>query len=103
MDSGGALQRTLDAVERVGTPSEPVTASELAEVMECTRRTAYDRLERLGDAGELKTKKIGARGRVWWRPRQSNSHDSIAAVLDEADVGMFVLDEEYEVAWTNEA
>jgi len=79
MALGEKLRRTLDAVERVGAPGEPVTASELATVMGCTRRTAYDRLQRLADEGELETKKIGARGRVWWRPRRSTGDDSDAA------------------------
>ncbi|GAA0679974.1 bacterio-opsin activator domain-containing protein [Natronoarchaeum mannanilyticum] len=75
MTSGEKLRRTLDAVERVGALGEPVTASEIADVIECTRRTAYDRLQRLAEDGELESKKIGARARVWWRSRQSIGDD----------------------------
>ncbi|SNZ03078.1 PAS domain S-box-containing protein [Natronoarchaeum philippinense] len=77
MESGGTLQQTLDAVEQVGEPGEPVTASELADRIGCSRRTAYDRLEQLADAGELRTKKIGARGRVYWR-RQGTGADNVS-------------------------
>jgi len=88
MTTGEKLRRTLDAVERVGAPGEPVTASELADVMECTRRTAYDRLQRLAEDGEIETKKIGARGRVWWRPRQPIDDDGqTTAGLDLTDRG----------------
>jgi len=103
MASGRTLRRTLDAVERVGASGEPVTASELADAMECTRRTAYDRLQRLAEAGELETKKVGARGRVWWRSRRTVGDGPIAEVLDRADIGVFVLDDEFDVAWANEA
>lgn len=30
------------------------------------------------------------------------SYDSIASVLDESDIGVFILDDEFEVAWVNE-
>lgn len=47
---------------------EPRTASEVAEILGCTRQTAYRKLEELSEQGTLKTKKVGARGRVWWLP-----------------------------------
>jgi len=68
MATGGPSDGALAAVGRIGSAAEPVTASELAEELGCTRRSAYDRLERLTEEGDLQTKKVGARGRVWWRP-----------------------------------
>lgn len=45
----------------------PLTAQEIADDLDCSRSTALRRLNDLHDEGELKTKKVGARGRVWWR------------------------------------
>lgn len=56
----------------------PLTATEVAEELDCARRTAYNKLEVLHDRGELSTKKVGSRGRVWWRSatnRRSTEHE----------------------------
>jgi len=105
-----ALRETLALFEEAGAPR---TTTEVAERLDLGRRSTYERLERLVDEGRLDTKKVGGNGRVWWRPR----HDRDAAtpdwegaaesliddVLDDAEVGVFVLDSEFEVAWINEA
>ena len=49
-------------------PYEPLTASEVAEEVGCSRATAYNLLTELSDKGNLDSKKVGARGRVWWVP-----------------------------------
>lgn len=48
--------------------AEPVTAGDVAEELGIARRTAHNKLNRLVERGELGTKKVGARGRVYWRP-----------------------------------
>jgi len=47
---------------------EPMTSSEIAEALGCSRQTALNRLEELTVEDEIETKKVGARGRVWWVP-----------------------------------
>jgi PAS domain S-box-containing protein len=93
----------------------PFTTSEVADRLGVGRRSTYDRLERLVEEDRLETKKVGARGRVWWRPGPSARErktspeadrpaaDSLVDVLDGAEVGVFVLDEDFEVAWINDA
>jgi hypothetical protein len=49
-------------------PNEPLTASEIAEAVNCSRRTALNRLHELEERGDLTSKKVGARSRVWWLP-----------------------------------
>lgn len=49
-------------------PCEPVTASEIADALDCDRKTSYNKLTELTEHDLLRTKKIGARARVWWRP-----------------------------------
>ena len=106
-----ALQETLTLFDG----ATPLTTSEVAERLDLGRRSTYDRLERLVDNDRLQTKKVGASARVWWRPRQVStdtvlqpSGDSTLAeslvsdVFDTTQVGIFVLDDEFEVRWANE-
>lgn len=48
----------------------PLTAQDIAEDLDCSRPTALRRLNELHDEEEIKTKKVGARGRVWWLPHE---------------------------------
>lgn len=57
----------LEVVETLAPTGAPVTTTEVAAEFDCTARTIYNKLERLVDDGALETKKVGARGRVWWR------------------------------------
>lgn len=51
--------------------SDPVlTTSEVASQFDVTHRGVRDRLERLEEADQLKSKKVGARAKVWWDPAQ---------------------------------
>jgi PAS domain S-box-containing protein len=64
------VPETLAAVLRAfdeHAPGEPLSTSEVAEGLECTRRTTYNRLERLAEEDLVRTKKVGAKARVWWR------------------------------------
>jgi predicted ArsR family transcriptional regulator len=47
-----------------------MTSSEIAESLGCSRQTAANRLEELSEEDDLETKKVGARGRVWWFPEE---------------------------------
>lgn len=48
--------------------AEPLTASEIAERLGCSRRTALNKLHRLEEGTDLTSKKVGGRSRVWWIP-----------------------------------
>lgn len=60
-------QVTLDSVLAVFEDAElPVlTASEVAEELDCSRPAAYNKLEELVDRGEIHKKKVGARAAVY--------------------------------------
>ncbi|WP_164974859.1 bacterio-opsin activator domain-containing protein [Halegenticoccus tardaugens] len=66
--STDALEELRSVFDGPETYSEPLTTVEVADALGCSRRTAYNRLDRLAERGELSTKKVGARGRIWWRP-----------------------------------
>ncbi|MDS0261066.1 PAS domain-containing protein [Haloarcula sp. S1CR25-12] len=105
-----ALRETLALFEEAGVPR---TTTEVADRLDLGRRSTYERLERLVDEGRLDTKIVGGNGRVWWRPPEDRdfagpgwegvAESLIDDVLDNADVGVFVLDPEFEVVWINEA
>lgn len=45
---------------------EPLTSREVADSLGCTRPCAFGKLSGMDTDGILKTKKVGARARVWW-------------------------------------
>lgn len=61
------LGEALAAVERAGEPGEPMTATDVAEPLNCSRATATDRLATLVERGRLDSKRVGDATRVWWR------------------------------------
>ena len=63
----GALEETLSVFGTVP-PGTPMTTSEIQDQLEVGRRSTYERLDRLADAGYIQTKAVGSRGRVWWMP-----------------------------------
>ncbi|PSQ59213.1 MAG: hypothetical protein BRD23_04955 [Halobacteriales archaeon SW_9_67_25] len=71
-DQGRDTEFTLSAVTRVFESredyAEPLTASEVAEELGCSRRTALNKLHELEGETELTSKKVGSRSRVWWIP-----------------------------------
>lgn len=58
----------LAIFNRLDDSAEPLTASDVVDELGIARRTAHNKLNRLVDRGQLETKKVGARGRVWWLP-----------------------------------
>jgi len=51
-------------------PYPVMTTSEVASNFDLTDRGIRDRIEGLEDAGRLKSKKVGARAKVWWKPEE---------------------------------
>ncbi len=48
--------------------AEPLTATEVADQLDCSRRTALNKLHELESATDITSKKVGGRSRVWWIP-----------------------------------
>ena len=79
MSQAPSLQQVRNVFEKLGPPGTPFTTSEVATKFDCTDRTIYNKLDTLAEEGVLATKKVGARGRVWWQPikRQDKSEQEI--------------------------
>ena len=56
----------LAVFRRVSDPKEALSTTEVADAVDCSRRTAYERLSELSSAGDLNTKKVGGQVRIWW-------------------------------------
>ena len=85
--SADTLDATRGVFDRLGADGEPLTTAEVTEALDCSRRTTYNRLRRLADDGVIDTKKVGARGRVWWRdPSRADESDADGATDTGVDV-----------------
>jgi len=98
------LRETL-AVFDTDTPGTPLTTNEVAGALDVGRRSTYNRLQQLVDAGYVETKEVGARGRVWWRP-PGRTHDDGRPTLDtffsRIDHALFALDLDWTITYLNE-
>ncbi len=61
-------EAVLSVFERNDEPHEPLTSSEIADELGCSSQTVRNRLKELSEEGKIRTKKVGARSRVWWLP-----------------------------------
>lgn len=61
-------ERVLSVFHNRSDRAKPLTATDVMEALDCSRKTAHNKLELLVDRGALKTRKVGARSRVWWIP-----------------------------------
>ena len=77
--------------------ARPVTASDVVEELGIARRTAHNKLNALVERGTLDTRKIGARGRVWWIPDHGDT-DTFDADGLQGDPSTTLADESGEDA-----
>jgi hypothetical protein len=61
-------ETVMDVFDAREDTARPVTASDVVDELGIARRTAHNKLNALVERGVLDTRKIGARGRVWWIP-----------------------------------
>jgi hypothetical protein len=75
---GIAPETVLDVFDAREDTARPVTASDVVDELGIARRTAHNKLNALVERGTLDTRKIGARGRVWWipDPRDADTFDA---------------------------
>ena len=66
----------LDVFDARDDLARPITAGDVVDELEIARRTAHNKLGNLVERGTLKTRKIGARGRVYWRPIPADTDDT---------------------------
>ena len=87
-------ETVMDVFDARDDAARPVTASDVVEELGIARRTAHNKLNALVERGTLDTRKIGARGRVWWIPEREDADtfdaedlrgDPSTTLADESD------------------
>jgi len=66
-------ETVMDVFDAREDAARPVTASDVVDELGIARRTAHNKLNALVERGTLDTRKIGARGRVWWIPDRGDA------------------------------
>jgi predicted DNA binding protein len=56
----------LSVFRNVSDPKEALSTKEVSDALDCSRRTAYERLSELVGSDYLSTKKVGGQVRIWW-------------------------------------
>ncbi|WP_227375962.1 PAS domain S-box protein [Haladaptatus halobius] len=101
------LAEAFASLESLGTPGEPVTASELATELNCPPQVASKTLHELVEHGDVRTKTVGGGTRVWWLQSDAKSADhaqfrSLVGTVKE--YAIFLLDPDgYVVTWNEGA
>ena len=76
----------LAPFDELENPTEPLRASEVADAVGIARRTAHKKLEELVERGELESKALGERMRVWYRPYDAVADASRDTSRDTAEM-----------------
>ncbi|ELZ85091.1 hypothetical protein C453_10935 [Haloferax elongans ATCC BAA-1513] len=80
---------SLDAVLTVfddrDDAARPLTAADVMGELDCSRRTAHNKLNELEERGDLATRKVGARSRVWWVPIPASPEQAPETTQQTAD------------------
>lgn len=102
MASSGRIteEDVLHVFERIAAPAEALSTREVADALECARRTAYERLSELADDGRLNTKKVGGQVRIWWLP--SDQDDSETPTAEVPTVSELTTDHVLELEFHSE-
>ncbi|WP_265110618.1 helix-turn-helix domain-containing protein [Halosolutus halophilus] len=116
---GGRAGRGVLAVfEQEVNVGTPLTTNEVADALGCARRTAYNKLDALVERDLLRTKKVGARGRVWWLPAPTGNssdhknrfsgdfslpvHELFHRICDASPIGIAVVDSSHSIVFAND-
>jgi hypothetical protein len=79
------LADVVEVFETRDDRARPLTASDVMDALDCSRRTAHNKLNELVDEGVLDTRKVGARSRVWWTPMEREAEPAAVAATDRPD------------------
>ena len=73
----------LSVFRALSDPREALSTREVAEALDCSRRTAYERLSTLERSELIDSKKVGNQVRIWWVATELDN-PSLATVEGEA-------------------
>ena len=76
-------ERVLELFEDLEDTARPLTSSDIGDELSIARRTALNKLNVLVERGDLESRKVGARGRVWWVPHYRKTETEISSELSQ--------------------
>ena len=65
-------ERVLSVFRDRTDQAKPLTANDVMDALDCSRRTAHDKLDELVERDVLETRKVGAKSRIWWVPLETS-------------------------------
>jgi len=80
-----SLDAVLEVFEARDDAARPLTATDVMEALDCSRRTAHNKLNELEARGDLATRKVGARSRVFWIPMPARGESTAGRAADSTD------------------
>ena len=78
-------EAALEVFEQRQDRARPLTAGDVMDELDWSRRTAHNKLEELVERGELETRKVGSRSRVWWVPIDAPPETASGPAAAESD------------------
>lgn len=96
-------ETVLDVFDTREDRARPVTASDVVDELGIARRTAHNKLNRLVERGVLETRKVGARGRVWWVPIRDDATEGRERAVTPSDAHTVVTTTESETPATRQS
>lgn len=76
-------ETVLDVFDRREDRARPVTAGDVVDALDVSRRTALNKLNELVAGGSLESRSVGARARVFWRPIPADADERVKRLSDE--------------------
>jgi hypothetical protein len=70
---GIPLDAVLAVFDRRTDLGRPLTASDVVDALDCSRRTAHNKLDELVEGDVVEARKVGARSKVFWIPIDPDS------------------------------
>ena len=67
------LSAVIEVFDQRQDAARPLTATDVMEAVDCSRRTAHNKLNELVERGVLETRKVGPRSRGWWTPIEQSA------------------------------
>lgn len=116
------LEDVLNLFDGLDDGGEPLPTIEVAEQLDCSQSSAYDKLEAIAEQCDIKSKQIGPQTRVWWRavsiteqnsaeeplhdqvtsPESHLNNNNLLPILEASPVSLVIVEPSGKISFANE-
>jgi DNA-binding transcriptional ArsR family regulator len=89
-------ERVLDVFDQHDDLARPLTATDVVDALDVSRRTALNKLNELEAAGVVDSRTVGARARVFWRPIPADAEPRLKRLSNDLGEPITVGETVYE-------